>query len=137
MIAKTEGSQKNGVRNISTSDVSASIFLTQSPDPGVRIQLKAWVIDEAQRCGRKPGAIYMRIYRGRYPGLKLDRQSPFVVWVTAQPTHLTNGYSRAWSWIAEEAARAGVTIPAIYNRLRQGKYPGISLRRVGRGKQRK
>lgn len=35
------------------------------------LSLKHWKLDEAQRCGVQPGAIAMRLARGKYPGLQV------------------------------------------------------------------
>jgi hypothetical protein len=46
------------------------------------LQLKQWIADEAQRHGVGTRAIWCRMYRGKYPGLKLRRVNKRVVFVT-------------------------------------------------------
>lgn len=47
----------------------------------VEIPLKAWLMDEAQRCHVSPAAIEIRLRRGKYPELKLRYQNSRVVFV--------------------------------------------------------
>lgn len=45
------------------------------------ILFKAWVKDEAERCGVKLTAIYNRVARGKYPKLKMRRVNPRLIYV--------------------------------------------------------
>ena len=43
--------------------------------------MKTWVHEEARRAGKTPGAIYHRIYKGRYSGLQFRRVNRRIVFV--------------------------------------------------------
>ena len=45
------------------------------------MRLKEFIIDESHRCGVGIGAIYMRVLRGYYPNLKLERKNKRVIFV--------------------------------------------------------
>lgn len=47
----------------------------------VEVQLKVWALEAAERDGVTPGAIYVRLARGSYPGLKLRRVSRAMIFV--------------------------------------------------------
>lgn len=48
--------------------------------PG-EMPMKAWVMEEAERAGVTTSAIYMRIHRGCYLGLKVRRANSRIVFV--------------------------------------------------------
>lgn len=48
------------------------------------ITLKQWLIEQAERESRSVSAIRERVYRGKYPDLKLRRVNSKVVFVQLQ-----------------------------------------------------
>lgn len=46
-----------------------------------RIPLKQWCYEEAMKAHVSVNAIYMRMYHGWYPGIRLERKNARVVWV--------------------------------------------------------
>ncbi len=49
------------------------------------LPMKEWVAREAERLGKKPAAVIMRLARGKYPGLKIRRVNSRVVFVEIEP----------------------------------------------------
>lgn len=47
----------------------------------MKLRLKTWAVDEAERCHVKLPAIYARVARGRYPRLVLERVNARVIFV--------------------------------------------------------
>lgn len=45
------------------------------------IPLKAWIIEQAEHERQHIRAVWMRYYRGKYPGLKLRRVNRRVIFV--------------------------------------------------------
>lgn len=54
------------------------------PEPG-EVQLKAALLDEAERKHTTPEAIRAQIKRGKYPNWTLRRAAPTIVFVTIRP----------------------------------------------------
>jgi len=48
----------------------------------IEIPFKQWIYEKAIRTRRTPEAVYMRVYRGKYPHLKLRRVNQRVIFVT-------------------------------------------------------
>lgn len=52
-----------------------------------KLTMKAWRITEAVRCGVGQIAIAMRLKRGKYPNLAVERVNRRVVYVVPRPKH--------------------------------------------------
>jgi hypothetical protein len=102
------------------------------------IPFKQWCMEEAIRGGVALNTVYNRVLRGCYPGLKVRRVNKRVVYVV-QPALFVSGRKlpqpgemRLTHWVADEAARLGLSIRSAWWRVQRGDYPELQLRREGR-----
>ena len=98
------------------------------------IRLKQWFSDQAARDGISRACAVERYYRGKYPGLKLRRVSPRVIFVVSQPALKIINEIPLKQWIYEEAVRCGVKPSTIWGRYNRGKYPELKLRKINSAK---
>jgi len=99
-------------------------------------QLKAWLIEEAQRTGLAPHTIWCRVADGKYPSLKMARASTRIIFVLNKPRSIVEprpGEIRFAEWVRREAQRLGLKPGAIFERFYRGDYPQLKRRCPTRG----
>lgn len=109
-----------------------------SARPG-EVRLKEFVQSEMKRRGLRLTAIYNQVSRGKYPGItvrKVNERASFVT-VHSLPAKAANdgslpGEMTVKAFVISEAERLGEKLATIYQRLRHGKYPEVTVRAVSR-----
>jgi len=104
------------------------------------VRLCVFLESEMQRRKVSRQVVYASLMSGKYPGVKIRRVAPRVVFVSGEVTGASllmvnapqSGEVSLKDFVKDEAGRTGLGESAIYMRLNRGAYSGLEFRRVNR-----